>query len=131
MAMVVSHQRYGGLAMNIVDSVIERFEEQAPITVMIRAALENALSATRLDELFEKHAQRQRNHELLFSSVCDLMGLVALRIHPSPHAAFQANAKELSVTVKALYDKLQRMEPNLSRQLVRDTAGRMDQIVRR
>jgi IS4 transposase len=98
---------------------------------MIRAALENALSATRLDKLFENHANRQRNRELLFSSVCDLMGLVALRIHPSPHAAFQAQAEELSVTVKALYDKLQRMEPNLSRQLVRDTAGRMDQVVRR
>jgi hypothetical protein len=117
--------------MKTVDFVIERFEDQAPITVMIRAALENALSATRLDELFENHAQRQRNHELLFSSVCDLMGLVALRIHPSPHAAFQAHAEELSVTVKALYDKLQRMEPDLSRQLVRDTAGRMEQVVRR
>jgi hypothetical protein len=117
--------------MKTLELVLGRFEEQAPIAVMIRAVLENALSATRLDELFEKHAERQRNHELLFSSVCDLMGLVALRIHPSPHAAFQANANELSVTVKALYDKLQRMEPNLSRQLVRDTAGRMDQIVRR
>ncbi len=117
--------------MSTVDFVLERFEQQAPITVMIRAALENALSATRLDKLFEKHAHRQRNHELLFSSVCDLMGLVALRIRPSPHAAFQAKAEEMSVTVKALYDKLQRMEPNLSRQLVRDTAMRMDQIVRR
>ncbi len=117
--------------MKTVDFVVERFKNRAPITVMIRAALENALSATRLDKLFENHANRQRNRELLFSSVCDLMGLVALRIHPSPHAAFQAQAEELSVTVKALYDKLQRMEPNLSRQLVRDTAGRMDQVVRR
>jgi hypothetical protein len=117
--------------MKFVDAVIERFEQQAPITVMIRATLENALSATRLDALFKKHAQRQRNHELLFSSVCDLMGLVALRIHPSPHAAFQAQMEEVSVTVKAFYDKLQRMEPNLSRHFVVETAARMDQIIRR
>lgn len=117
--------------MNIVKSVIERFERQAPVTVMIRATLENALSAARLDALFERHAQRQRNHELLFSSVCDIMGLVALRIHPSPHAAFQDRVEELGVTAKALYDKLQRMEPALSRHLVLDTAQRMDQIIRR
>lgn len=117
--------------MNLVQSVIERFEESAPITVMIRASLENVLSAARLDALFEQHAQRQRNHELLFSSVCDIMGLVALRVRPSPHAAFQAQATELGVTVKALYDKLQRMEPNLSRHLVLDTAVRMDAIIRK
>jgi len=117
--------------MNIVQSVIKRFEELAPITVMMRATLENMLSAARLDALFENHAQRQRNHELLFSSVCDIMGLVALRIHPSPHAAFQARTEELGVTVKALYDKLQRMEPNLSRHLVLDTAQRMGETIRR
>jgi len=115
--------------MRIVQSVLERFEQQAPITVMVRAALENVLSAERLDGLFQKHSQRQRNHELLFSAVCDLMGLVAMRIHPSPHAVFQTRAEELGVTVKAVYDKLQRMEPNLSRQLVRETAGRMAPII--
>jgi IS4 transposase len=115
----------------ILGSLIERFEKQAPITVMIRAALENALSAERLDALFQKHAQRQTNRELLFSTVADIMGLVACRIHPSPHAAFQDRSEEITVTVKALYDKLQRMEPNVSRHLVRDTAERMSQIVRK
>jgi hypothetical protein len=114
----------------VLRSLIERFEEQAPITVMIRAALENALSAERLDRLFERHARRQSNRELLFSAIADMMGLVASRIHPSPHAAFQARAEELGVTVKTLYDKLQRMETNVSRQLVRETAERISQIVR-
>lgn len=114
----------------LVQALVDRFEKQAPITVMVRAALENALSAERLDAIFTKHAQRQVNHELMFSTVADLMGLVACRIHPSPHAAFQERAEEVGVTVKALYDKLQRMEPNLSRQLVRETAQRMGQIVR-
>lgn len=116
--------------MKIVQSVIERFEQRAPITVMIRAALENVLSATRLNALFKQHAQKQHNKELLFSTVCDIMGLVALRIHPSPHAAFQDQRAKAGVTAKALYDKLQRMEPGISRHLVVDTAQRMEQIVR-
>jgi hypothetical protein len=117
--------------MKTVQAVIDRFEESAPISVMVRATLENVFSAESLDELFARHAARQQNKELMFSTVCDIMGLVAMRIHPSPHAAFQARAKQLGVTVKALYDKLQRMEPNLSRQLVWETAQRMDEIVRR
>lgn len=116
--------------MNVVQSVLERFEQRAPVTVMIRATLENVLSATRLDRLFEKHAQRQQNKNLMFSTVCDIMGLVALRIHPSPHAAFQDQQEEVGVTAKALYDKLQRMEPGITRHLVVDTAERMSQIIR-
>jgi len=116
--------------MKFVESVIERFQQRAPITLMIRATLENVLSAKRLNTLFEQHAQKQQNKELLFSTVCDIMGLVALRIHPSTHAAFQDRREEVGVTAKALYDKLQRMEPNISRHLVVDTAHRMEQIIR-
>jgi IS4 transposase len=113
-----------------VQPVVDRFEQQAPIAVMVRAALENALSAERLDAIFTKHAQRQVNRDLLFSTVAEIMGLVACRIHPSVHAAFQAHGEKVGVTAKALYDKLQRMEPNLSRQLVRETAQRLSQVVR-
>jgi IS4 transposase len=114
----------------VLQELVGRFEKQAPISVMVRAALENALSAERLDAIFNKHAQRQTNRELLFSAVAEMMGLVATRIHPSPHSAFQARAEELGVTVKAFYDKLQRMETNVSRHLVRETAERMGRVVR-
>jgi hypothetical protein len=114
----------------LIQELVDRFEKKAPMAVMVRAALENALSAERLDAMFEKHALRQSNRDLMFSSVVDIMGLVACRIHPSPHAAFQARAAEMSVNVHALYDKLQRMETNVSRCLVVETAERMAQIVR-
>lgn len=114
----------------LLQTLVDCFEKQAPIAVMVRAALECALSAERLDAIFTQHAERQTNRELLFSTVAEIMGLVACRIHPSAHAAFQARVEEVGVTVKALYDKLQRMEPNVSRQLVRETAGPMSQIVR-
>jgi IS4 transposase len=114
----------------LVQELVERFCKKAPIAVMVRATLENALSAERLDAVFEKHAERQSNQTLMFSTVAEIMGLVACRIHPSPHAAFQAQAGEIAVRVKALYDKLQRMEPSVSRHLVKETAERMSQVVR-
>ena len=113
----------------ILREMVERFERQAPICVMIRAALENVLEADRLDALFGEVAVRQENKKLLFSTVADLMGLVACKIHPTVHAAFQAKKEQVGVTAKALYDKLQRMEPSVTRAVVRETAERMGQII--
>jgi len=113
----------------ILREVVERFEKKAPVCVMVRAAMENVLSAERLDTLFERNAYQQKNKKLMFSTVVDIMGLVACKIHPSPHAAYQAKQEEAAVTAKALYDKLQRMETNISRRLVRDTAARMGEII--
>jgi Transposase DDE domain len=114
----------------LVEELVRRFELEAPVTVMVRATLENVLSVDGLNSLFEKYAERQSNKTLMFSTVADIMGMVACRIHPSAHAAFQAR-KEVGVRVHALYDKLQRMEPNVSRHLVKETAQQMNQIVRK
>ncbi len=111
-------------------ALVDRFEKQAPISVMMRATLDNAVSADWLNAMFVEHAEQQSNKELLFSSVAGIMGMVACRIHPSVHAAYQSCREELGVTCKALYDKLQRMEVKLSRQLVRQSALRLGEIVR-
>lgn len=68
-------------------SVIERFEQHAPASVMARTALEHALPAGWVDELFDKHRERQYSRELLFSTVGELVTLVSLDLHPSLHAA--------------------------------------------
>jgi IS4 transposase len=115
----------------ILRELIERFEKKAPVCVMMRATMENVLSAERLDSLFERTAAQQENKCLMFSTVADIMGLVACKIHPSVHAAYQAKKEEVAVTAKALYDKLQRMESNVSRQVVRQTAGPMEEIIRK
>jgi IS4 transposase len=113
----------------ILREMVERFAKQAPICTMIRAAMENVLAEERLNGLFEQTAERQENKELMFSTVAELMGLVACKIHPSLHAAYQAKQEQVGVTAKALYDKLQRMETGVSRAVVKDTAGRMAQII--
>jgi IS4 transposase len=113
----------------IMQELVARFEKQAPIDVMLRATLENVFAEDRLNALFEDAAQLQSNKTLMFSAVADVMGLVALRIHPSVHAAYQAKKKELLVTAKALYDKLQRMESGVSRKIVVETAAHTEQII--
>lgn len=113
----------------ILRDVVDRFERKAPICVMAKVALECVLSAERLDSIFESTAERQENKELMFSSIAEIMGLVACKIQPSVHAGYQAKQEELGVTVKALYDKLQRMESNISRELVRETASDMAEII--
>lgn len=114
--------------MRLVQEVVSNFEKGAPIAVMVHATLENVLSDEQLNVIFEKYAERQSTKTLMFSTVADIMGMVACRIYPSPNAAFCAQ-EGVGVRVHALYDKMQRMEPNISRHLVKDTAIRMGKVV--
>ena len=71
----------------ILSEVFERFADESPVTVMARAALENALPPSALDALFEDVAERQYTRELLFSDVVGLMALVVCKVRPSINAA--------------------------------------------
>ena len=68
-------------------AVLERFERHAPAGVMARLALEHALPAGWVDEVFEAHRHRQYSRDLLFSTVVELTTLVSLGLRPSLHAA--------------------------------------------
>ena len=74
----------------LLNDVFERFAQDSPVPVMVRALLENTLSPQSVDELFENVAERQYTRTLLFSSVVDLMGLVVNRIRPAVNAAIIA-----------------------------------------
>src|SRR3954464_9871285 len=109
---------HGGGTM-VLDDIFERFAEQTPVTVMARAALEHALDPSAIDALFEQVAQRQYTRTLLFSTVVDLMGTVVCNVRPALHAAFQANAESIGISLRAVYDKIDRTEPGVSAELVR------------
>ena len=113
----------------VLDEVFERFAQQSPVAVMARAALEHALSPLAIDSLFEQVAERQYTRTLLFSSVVDLMGAVVARIHPAVNAAYRARAETIGVSIRALYDKLNRTEPGLSAELVRHTARTLGPVI--
>jgi Transposase DDE domain len=113
----------------IMQDLVDKFERKAPVCVMVRALLENVLSPERLDAIYDQHDHQQPEGVLLFSTLVEIMGLVATRIHSSVHAAYQAKLADIAVTAKAVYDKLQRIKTDVSQALVRQTAARMKRIV--
>ena len=106
------------------DTILARFEQHAPLSVMMREAMEHALSPEMVDQVFEQHRQRQYSRELLFSTVVELMGLVALGQSPSLHAAAR-KLPQLPVSLTALYDKIRRTQPGVMRALVQENGRRV------
>ncbi|ADO70236.1 Transposase, IS4-like protein [Stigmatella aurantiaca DW4/3-1] len=109
------------------DAILERFVKNSPVSVMARLVLQRAVSAEWMDSLFEAHRKRQYTRELLFSTVVELMSVVAMGLRPSLHAA--AKATEVGTSIAALYEKVNRMEPDLVRALVRGSAQRLEPVV--
>lgn len=114
----------------VLSELLKLFVRQSPVTVLMRATLENVLSDERLDGLFLEAAERQRPSDVLFSLLVDLMGSVVCNVRPSIHAAIQARHEEIEVSMRAVYGKLQGVETCVSRALVRDTAQRMGAIIK-
>src|SRR4051794_30685693 len=111
--------------------IFERFLQEAPISVMVRALMERALDPDELNRLLEQTATAQYTRELLFSSLVDLMSLVVCGVKPSVRSAYLASLGEIAASLTAVYEKLQGIEPDVCRGLVRDTAGRLRPLIRR
>jgi hypothetical protein len=114
----------------LLDTIFAPFVKERPICVMARAVLERLLDASRLDALFVRTAERQYTRELLFSSLVQLMSEVVLGVHPTVHAAYQANKAAIGVSTTALYNKLERVETGVSTALVRDSAALAEPVVK-
>jgi hypothetical protein len=84
-----------------------------------------------LDEWFEDVTEKQYTRELLFSSAFELMSLVVFKAFGSVHSAYQATRTEAAITVSvtSVYNKLNGVEAQTSRALVRDTAGQLSHVV--
>src|SRR3954447_6759861 len=113
----------------ILGDVFERFAQDSPLTVMARGLMENALSPSLVDQLFEDVAEKQYTKKILFSSIVDLMSLVVCRIQPAICAAYQAQAETIDASLKAVYDKIDRTEPALSAALVGSTGARLAEVI--
>jgi len=113
----------------ILGEVFERFAQDSPLTVMAQGVLENALNPALVDQLFEDVAEAQYTRKLLFSAVVDLMSTVVCRIKPAVHSAYKAREATIGVSIKAVYDKLDRIEPPTSEALVGATARRLGPVI--
>jgi IS4 transposase len=114
----------------LLDTIFAPFVTERPICVMARAVLERLLDAQRINDLFARTAQHQYTRELMFSSLVQLMSEVVLGVHPTVHAAYQANRDTIGVSTTALYNKLDRVEPGVSAALVRDSAALAEPVVK-
>ena len=108
----------------------ERFSEISPVTAMVRGILEFAVPDSFIDEIFTEHAVRQRSGELLFSTVVELMNLVVCRASPSIHAAYKQRSEPIQIAIKSIYNKLNGVETQVSRALVRCTAERLSPVIK-
>jgi IS4 transposase len=115
----------------LLSKVFEKFVEGTPVCVMIRGSLEYALSEPFVNRIFEDTAMRQYTRELLFSDVVDVMGAVVCQVFPSVNAAYHKQQARFSVGRRALYDKINLVEPCVTRQLVVQTAERLGPVVHR
>jgi len=111
------------------EAMLKRFSEQAPVAVMARLGLQRAIGPEWVNQVFEEHSEIQYTRELLFSTVVELMSLVALGMRPSLHAAAQKMKDNLPVSLTALYDKVNRVEPEVIRALVRGSGERLAPVM--
>ena len=107
----------------------DRLSVKYPEAMMVRATLENALPPTLVDDIFSQHAGRLKSRKLLFSTVVALLSLVVCRVRNSVHASYQLMEQEISVSVKAVYNRLNSLPIALIEALVRESALRIFAIV--
>ena len=112
----------------LMDSIMTRFAERAPVTVMARLTLQRALDQHWIDTLFEQHRQSQYTRELLFSTIVEIMSVVVAGLRPSLHAAART-CPNLPVSITALYDKINRTDPNVIRGLVQGSHERLAPVL--
>jgi hypothetical protein len=110
--------------------VFSRFLEESPVAVMVVAVMERVFSPKKIDAIFAGAARIQYERELLFSTVVALMSQVVCGVQPSVRTAYLAQKQRVGVSLQALYDKLQGVESQVNRALVRQTAAEMAGIIR-
>jgi hypothetical protein len=108
---------------------IEAFAQKAPAAVLFRAILQRDLDPKRMDKLFNDTAELQYEKTLLFSTVMMLMIEVILKSVPSLNRAYHLHQEDIPVSLRSLYDKVNGLEPGISRELVRDSFRNLSPVV--
>jgi hypothetical protein len=107
----------------------DRFVEKSPISVMVRGMLERVLGADRLDQWYERTAQKQYTRALLFSTVYDLMSQVVFCVQPSVRAAYLAHDADVGTSIVSVSNTLNGLEPHTAAELVRSSARELAPLI--
>jgi len=110
--------------------LFELFIAKVPMPLIARLVMERTLPPAKVDAWFEASRDLQYTRNLLFSSVLELMTLVAVKVFPSTHAAYQADKDAIAVSVTSLYNKINAVHTRTSREIVRESALELGKTVR-
>ena len=113
----------------VFSDLFERYVQDCPACVMHRALMENIFAPAKVDAIFHQAAETQYERELLFSTLVDVVSLVVCRTSKSVHAACVRERDRIPVSIRALYDKLNRVEIGTSRALVQHTASEVSELI--
>ena len=106
----------------MLSDIFKPFIEASPLSVMRRGLVERLLNPEQIDRWFKQVAEEQYTRNLLFSTVVSVMLEVVCGSRKSVGAAYQAMEEAIPVSIQAVYDKLQGVEPAVAAEWVRYTA---------
>jgi IS4 transposase len=103
----------------LVKEIVNRFKEKRPVALMARMALARLLAPQAIDQVFHDHAQEQYQRKIPFSALTELMADVTLCLSPSVNAGYQKLRENLVAARSSVFNKLERVEPQVTQALVR------------
>jgi hypothetical protein len=114
----------------MVAEIFQRFVQESPVAVLVRATLEHAFTAPALEELLMQTVEQQYTRTRWFSTVVEVMTTVGLREEKSIQAAFPQRREQGGVGSSSLDEKLERMETQVSEALVRYRVARVEPVLK-
>ena len=100
------------------EPVFQNFVAEAPVATAAQMIMRRLIEPNAINQIFDENAELQYERTQMFSTITAVMASVILRQNPSVNAAHKKYAEQLGASSTALYNKLQRIEPQTSRALV-------------
>lgn len=100
------------------DPMFLLFSKDRPIAVLAQMSLRYLLDDIVLQQVFDTHAQTQRDENIPFPALSRMLANVVLSREPSVNSSILKMKLELKASHQAVYKKLQRVETTTSRGLV-------------
>jgi IS4 transposase len=112
------------------DPLFHVFAEERPVATMAQMAMRFLLDDASLGQVFQTHAQVQREEQIPFAALTQMMASVVLNQEPSVNAGIKKMFEKLAASHQAIYGKLQRVETSTSRGLVQYSFERVAAVQR-
>ena len=112
----------------LLKKIVDRFKEKRPVCLMARMSLARLLSPEAIDQVFHDHADEQYERKVSFSALAELMAEVTLCLSPSVNAGYKKLREKLAAARSCVFNKLDRVEPQVTQALVRHSYEQTRQI---